>query len=158
MGRGWNRVYAAHVCIGLFLYILHLDKGAPPPPRKGPMTGAIPWPSSGGNGENHQLAATGDAPLKKTASILSEHCIGFCKCLFYTLKLNLCKLRWYRQDIEEGPCERFCPVVFPCRFANLRNNGAGQFTLWFLRNFSSILGQIITVFPKSFKISIHKKC
>ena len=49
MGRRWNRVYAANVCIGLFLYILRLGKGAPRPPRKGPMTGATPWPPRFGN-------------------------------------------------------------------------------------------------------------
>ena len=96
--------------------------------------------------------------VKKTASLFFEHWIGFCKCLFYTLKLSLWNLHWYRRDTKDEACKQLGPVVSPCRFANLRNNGAGQLTIWILRNFSSILGQIITVFPKNFNISTHKKC
>ena len=79
---------------------------------------------------------------KKTTSLFLEHSIDFCKRMFYTLKLSRWNLRWYQKDIDDETCERFGPVVSPCRFANLRNNGAGQLTIWLLRFSPSILDQI----------------
>ena len=95
--------------------------------------------------------------LNKLASVFSQHSNDFGKCIFYILIFSMWNLHRSGWDIDDGACKHFGPVVSPCRSASLRNNGAGQLTIWLFINFSSNLDQIMIVFPKNFKTSTHKK-
>ena len=83
-----------------------------------------------------------------TDSLFFEHSIEFCKGLFNKLKMSLWNLHWNLQDIKNEACKQFGPVVSPCRFANLRNNGAGQLTIWKLKIFFLIFGPNYDCFSK----------
>ena len=144
----WVGAEIAHslyrMCVFVISYILTRGKGAPPPPRED---------LCGAQSPDHPV----EAPVKitrwrslvmpfwnlnKFASVFFQHSNDFCNCIFYILKFSLWNLHRSGWDIDDGACERFGPVVSPCRFANLRNNGAGQLTYWLPRNFSSFLDQI----------------
>ena len=125
-------------------------------PLPGPSPGGLRgWKKSRTTQWRHRWKSPGGGHWRSTCeiwnitdSLFFEHSNEFCKCLFNILKLSLWNLHWKRQDIQGEASKQLGPVVSPWRFANLRNNGAGQLTIWISNFFFQFWAKLWLFFQK----------